>query len=468
MTKLALVSLSRSSNLNPPLGLLALASWLKRALPEVLVQIVDRNFHDIEKEIEAQNFDVVGISAMTPDYGEAVELAKQIKAKRDRPVLLGGVHVTTLPESFARVFDAGVLGEGEETLVELMSLFRETGGFPPDRLGGIEGLVFWDGERLVQTPRRDLIDLAKTPPSDWSFLHPGYFERRRVDEVGRFARAGCVMTSRGCPYRCSFCSTSVFWGSRIRYYPVERVVDEIRALVERFGARHITIWDDLFASNKARLQQFGEAFRQAGLTGRFTLTCDCRANIFDEESCRLLKEMGAEAIFFGFESGNERVLRMLKGDNVTIEDNRRAVELGVRYGFKVQGGTVLAAPTETIEEMRQTVDFIEDAAKRGVFRLNTYLLTPLPGTQIWEIALERGVVSNDMDWSLLAFTNRGLDDPFLLDESVDREAYRALARSGRLRRLKRRFQWNILRAYLKNDPVGFASYAIRKILTGKS
>lgn len=463
--RLALVSLARSSNLNPPLGLVDIASYIQREQPDVMVSILDRNFDDVEQRILSEDFDVIGISAMTVDYSAATALARRIREQTGTPILLGGVHISTLPKSLDPIFDTAILGEGELTLTEWVGAFLAHGGAmpPADVLREIEGLAFFDDSKLVVTKHRGLLSLDAAPLSDWTLLKPEYFEKRRLDELGSLARGASLMTSRGCPYHCAFCSTTVFWGKQVRVYPVAHVIEEICRLVESYAITHVMIWDDLFTIHKKRLREFIEKLEEVGLLGKISFSCDSRANLFDEETCVLLKRMGLKAVFFGFESGCEKTLRFLKQPTVTVAENRVAISRGVRHGFKVQGAVIFASPDETLDEMRETVDFITWAAKEGAYRINSSMLVPFPGTEVWDIAIERGVISEPVDWGQFSLVNQDTCRPFLLDPSIETKDYMRLFRGFRLWTARQRFNFRILKAYARNAPFALLMYGAKSL-----
>ncbi|MDP6459383.1 MAG: radical SAM protein, partial [Candidatus Hydrothermarchaeota archaeon] len=193
-------------------------------------------------------------------------------------------------------------------------------------------------------------------------------------------------------------------------------------------------------------------FKQEGISGRVTFHCHPRANLMDDETCRLLKELGVTTINFGFESGSERMLHYLKGGSVTVEDNKRAVILGKKYGFSVVGSLIFGSPGERIDDMRKTLVFIDFFDKNRGDNLWHFVMTPFPGTPIWEIAKERGKVSDDMDWDLLRHQN--IDKPLLLDPGVDLEEFKRIFNDveERIYRLRASRKGWIMRKILK-DPL---------------
>lgn len=178
----------------PSLCFAYLAAYAKRHFPGARVATAESARQAIRTAT-----DLVGVSASSLNIKQAVTLAREIKKHRPLPLLLGGVHISALPLTLPDEFDVGVIGEGEQTFIELLQAFQADGGLAPERLRRIPGLVFREAGRLVQTPRRPPIaDLSEVPPPDRSVLR------------GDFRRAH-VLTSRGCPYHCRFCSSRVFW-----------------------------------------------------------------------------------------------------------------------------------------------------------------------------------------------------------------------------------------------------------------
>ena len=234
---------------------------------------------------------------------------------------------------------------------------------------------------------------------------------------------GNIFTGRGCPYRCAFCSSALFWG-KVRLHSVGRVVEEIGYLHREYRAGFIHIEDDLFAINKKRVREVSEGLRQAGLLGKVKFGCQPRMNVIDEEMCKLLKEMGVVLVGFGFESGNEEMLKYLKGNEVSPDMAEGAVRTCKRYGLTVQGSVILGSPGETWEQMQDTRRFLDRLYKAGVDDIWPFIGTPLPGTKFWDYAEQKGVVGDDDDWDAWQFTRPNSARPALYDEGVSAEQFK--------------------------------------------
>lgn len=446
--KIGLVYLNTNQGEIFPVGLISIATAIKQKLDGCEVEIIDINFEDPFQKIISSDYDLIGISCMTVEYEKATVLAKKIKEKLNIPIIIGGVHISTLPVSFRDCFDIGVIGEGEETFLDIIKFYKKKGRFDSLILNEIKGVVFKDSGRLVITPKRDLIEsLDSIPALDYSFINSSYFRFRALIPWAEFGREAIILTSRGCPYKCIFCSTTQFW-NKVRYFSVERIVNEITNLVENHKVDHIQIFDDLFTINKDRLKYFAQEFNKKRLYKKVKLTCQARANLVDDELCLILKSMNVRIVSFGFESGNERVLRYLKCGSVSVEQNKKAIAICVKHRLKVVGSLIFGSPTETLEEMRDTIKLIDYTKKIGADRIWSFVMTPFPATKIWEIAKERGSVSDEMNFDKL--NHQTVDEPLLLEKSIDRSDFKKIFCEGR--RHLHYYKWKKLFSMLMNNP----------------
>lgn len=422
MIKLALVNITKDMEC-PPLTLAYIATYLKEHMKDKIeISIVDINFENPIERILQLKPDVVGISSMTVKYNYAKKLAGEIKKNIKAHVIIGGIHISTCPESFSRVFDIGVIGEGEKTMLELMKLFEKNHSFPSNELEKINGLVFLQQGRIARTAPRELTNLDEIPIPNRKFLDKRYLlpkvsynklRGKKVIEAG-------IMTSRGCPYKCIFCSTSRFW-SRIRFHSADYVAKEIEYLVKDFSVDYIVVYDDLFASDIARVKKIYDKLKKDGIIGKVKFTCSLRANLVNEKICKILKEIGIVTVNFGFESGSDKILNYLKGESVTVEQNKNAVLLCRKYGFDVNGSFMLGSPTETIEDMRKTLELIEWMKHQGATELWCGVTKPYPATKLWNYALEHGLINKNFNWDLTDPSY--IHNPVFLDKSVSKKEF---------------------------------------------
>ncbi len=362
--------------------------YLIAALPESLKTRLEIKIAgpDIEAEIIDFKPEVVGLSSVSQNYGRAKAIAAFCK-QRGIKVIIGKSHITALPQTLDQHMDVGIIGEGEETFSEVVALMLDN-KFDKDSLRAIRGIVFHDNGMIVKTEKRPLmqnLDILPFPDRAALGVKPG-------DNL-------YIFSSRGCPYRCVFCFSSRFW-DKVRFHSAEYVVSEIRYLAGAYGAIRITFCDDLFIADLNRLRKITELIQREKFYKKIKFTVSVRANLVNEESAKLLKDMGADIVTMGLESGSARVLNFLKGQTAKIADSVRAIKLLKKNKLQVSASFIIGSPDETREEILETLNLIK-SSKLDLFEIN--VLMPLPGTPIWDYALKRGLVAEDekMDWNSL-------------------------------------------------------------------
>jgi len=384
----------------PPLGLAYLAAYV-RSHCDVDPRIFTASAREVPAIVRQTQPDIVGIASVTQNFDEAVISARAIKAWRDVPVIVGGHHITAIPESLDEHMDIAVLGEGEQTLQEVVIICSE-GGLSPDALSKVNGIAFRRDGRLVITPHRPPVEnLDSLPIPARDLLHI------RGDEMH-------MLTSRGCPYRCAFCSSSHFWGG-VRFHSAERVVAEISEIVAAYSPSRINIYDDLFAANKKRLRQIACLLEQEDFMSRkeVAFSCLARADAADAEIVGLLKRINVTDVAFGLESGADRVLKRLKGGPASVRQNMRAVGLFKKAGMRVVGSFIMGSPTETLEDAQATLSCIRELRLDGG---EAYLAVPYPGTRLWDHAQERKLIPSNVSWSSFCFSPR--KNPLVLTDQI--------------------------------------------------
>jgi radical SAM superfamily enzyme YgiQ (UPF0313 family) len=358
----------------PPLGLACVGGALRAAGHEVLV--IDAA---VEPRWEARLGEVlsgwrpraVGISASTIMLKPALDLAARTKdADPATSVILGGVHATLFPGEVLRegVIDLAVHGEGEQTTVELLAAVERS-----ESLHAIAGIAFRDGNGPRVNGRRPPIqNLDDLPLPAYDLLPMGLYSTP-------FSATGAVtsiVTSRGCPYSCTFCDAFVVHGRKYRAHSAERVVTEIRHLVREFGVREVLFKDSEFTLDRHRVEGFCDLMTRGG--PRVTWTCSTRVNRVDGPLLRKMAAAGCRVIQFGIESADPAVLDALK-KGITLEQVREAFRSARAEGIDTVANLMVGSPGETRGSIEATRRLIREIRPD---HLNVQVLVPYPGTEL--------------------------------------------------------------------------------------
>lgn len=420
--KIALVCLDKTSG-DPPLGLAYIASYIRKYGGFNDIIIVDKE--DALKRIKKEKPDVVGFSSMTYEFHNVNAFAGIIKKEFNVPTIIGGIHISALPQHLSRSnFDLAVLGEGEQTMLELMQVYEKYGEFPKNELKRINGVAFrGNGKVFITKPREFIEPLDKIPypARDLLKMKDWYLTPRRTqfqENIGIYTSA---LTSRGCPYNCTFCSSTKFW-KKVRFNSPQCVLGEIKELVEKYKVDGIAFADDLFIADKRRLEEIVKLVREEGFNKKIEFFVDARANLIDDKTCKLLRSMNVTAIFFGLESGCERTLNYLKKGSVTVKQNRNALKVCKENGLRTWGSFIIGNPGETKEDMMKTLDLVRD---RNLDIANVGQLTPFPDNEVWSYAKEIGVVSDDFGFDFSQLTLDYKPD-IILTKEMSRENFKKI------------------------------------------
>lgn len=391
----------------PVIGLYYLAAFAEKYEPGVQVGI-----YKTPEEVIAAGPDLVGISSVTENMKIALEWAEQIKSKIDAPIILGGDHISALPHTLPPVFDLGVVGEGEETFLEILRLMK-SGEKWRERLGYVDGICFHKEGRLEITRPRGLIEPMDKIP----------YPRREQDVWGGFHY---MFSSRGCPYHCTFCSPAVVW-KRYRPFSAEYVLGEMREIFRKFEPYYIHFFDDLFIGDRARVHKLRKLIRREGYHRRVNFGGHIRADLMDDELCEDLMAMNFNSGSFGAESGSDKILKFLKCGTTTVEMNQQAIDICHRWGIMLNISFIIGTPGETEEDIKKTIEFIEKNRKK-LIGIEIFVVLPYPGTPLWRMALRNGLVSDDMDWDIFRthayFSQFDPDsDFFYMNEAMDKKTF---------------------------------------------
>lgn len=360
-----------------------LAAYLQKAGLPVEILIKDR----LEDLIPFAP-EVLGISSVTENFEFAKKVAARAKLLWNPIVVLGGVHITALPHTLPAAFDVGVVGEGEETFRDLIALIMQSGGLPaPEALVKVPGLVFHATEGVRASAKRGNLErLDEIPLPD---------RKNFVKKIG----TAYMMTSRGCPYTCSFCVIPAVTEG-YRKHSVDYVLREIKSIKEHFPEiRHIRIFDDLYIVDKKRVREIALRVEAEGLNREVSFGCWGRANLIDDEMIDAFKRMNMLYVAFGAESGSSRVLSQIKPAS-TISENQEAIDRLTDHGVNPSCSVILGHPRETEADLWATYEFIERNMGK-LLEIEFNVAIPWPGTDLWKFALGRGLVKEDMNFESL-------------------------------------------------------------------
>ncbi len=427
----------------PPLGLCYLASVSRELGWETA--IVDCYAQKLSMDAavracRAMKPDIVGITSTTQEISNAAQLAAALKQQlADTLIILGGVHVTSSPvETLTRYpqFDLAFIGESEATLPEFLNAYKTRqpvtdiaglalrGGHDPLHPAQASHRPDAGAKTIRLTPKRPPIqDLDALPLPAFDLLpalerhyRPAIYNYKRLPAAG-------LVTSRGCPGRCTFCDRSVF-GNRLRMLSADRIVVLVKALKEKYGIREVSFYDDTLVAHRTRFEALCDRLATEKLD--ITWSCNARVDMVTPESLQMMRKAGCWSVSYGIESGEQALLDTLdKG--ITLDQIEKAVTWSRAAGLNVKGYYMIGLPGETRDTLKKTEDHLLRLP------LNDILLeyfTPFPGTKLYEQLQAEGVVMpgwSNLNTFDLTYIPRGLDQKTL------EAAYKRIVRKFYLR-----------------------------------
>lgn len=413
------------ANRMPPIGILSLASWLDKhghqtALHDCLGPFAPPAIEANAEQILATDPELIGFSATTSGFMDAVDMALYIKKSHPHiKIAFGNVHASSigapLLEQFAEI-DYLCIGEGEGAMLDLAD------GKP---VSEIANLVYRDGERIVSNPRRQrILNLDDLPFPAYEKLL-GFPDAYHLPLFSYIKKHGATMiTSRGCPYTCSFCDRTVFE----RLYKVnsaQYIYDHMKHLRDNFGVYHINFYDDLFTAQKKRVFELCDLLIANPLGMQFN--CAIRTGHTSDEMLQRLKQAGALMVSMGIESADPEMMARHKA-GVTLEAVKKTVAQIHAAGLRAKGLFIFGMPGETPETVKVTSDFI---LSLNLDEMNMTKFSPLYGAPIWDECVSGEEGDFIEDWRLM----NCLNFVFLPKGFSSREEMDAL------------YNWHILRFY---------------------
>ena len=355
-----------SPNQSPwiPIALVELATYIKQYKHEA--KILDRNLYSDDEKLKKIILDfkpdIVGMTCYTSlVIKDVLHISKIVKEISNAMVIIGGIHATLEPKSLLDIkhIDYIVRGEGELPLLDICNLIQD---------GNLKEIKNIQNVNYNQT--RPLIDLNTLPIADYDLL-----------EISKYPMI-TFYTSRGCMGQCKFCYNK---GRRLRFYNTENIIKLMTSVIEKYNIKEFTIADDNFATQGERTKRICDALSKYNII----FHCFLRADQAYDEVLQNLKNAGCWGIQFGLESGNQRILDFIN-KRTTVEQNIKAIQQCKKYGIYAEGSFIIGLPTETEEEMNDTINFIKkykpDCSNMNCFK-------PFPHTELFDLCVQEGKIT---------------------------------------------------------------------------
>lgn len=399
----------------PHLGLSYIASVLlkKNFKVKILDSVVNHlTEEEILKILIREKPKITGITVTTPTLPVVYSLLKKIKENSSSTVVLGGPHISFYPEStFFLGADFAIAGEADYSFSLLAEfLLRDRG-----KKENIKGLVWKEDEKIFLNQKEIIENLDELP-----------FPARELLENNKYANPVCskkttsIITTRGCPFSCIFCSRAVR-GKIYNERSIENVIEEIKEVIEKFRIEYITFMDETFTYNQKRAEEIAREIIKNKL--RFNWAAQTRVNLVSFELLKIFKEAGCVNLSFGVESGKEEVRKILNKP-VSFNEYKKFVEDCRKLGIETNAYYMLGHPTEKLEDIKETINF---AKKLDTDYASFNITNIFPGSPLYQEMLEKKLISKNI-WE--EFTLNKAELPVYLPEGVGRKELEKLLGSA--------------------------------------
>lgn len=386
-----------SDHVQPSIGLGYLAQVLKNKHKVKIVDCIKQNI-DIDKfksYISKKNPDIVGFQTYTYDINFVKEALKIVKEFNNKIItVIGGPHPSCVPKTIFNTFDHldfGFAGESELSFPKFLD---------NEKYSEIPGLIYKKNEKVIANPPVYVEDLDQFKRPAWEFIKPETYPEAQHGFFFKKFPIAPIMITRGCPYNCTFCAGNLISGKVVRRRSIENVLDEIKYLYYKRGIREFHIVDDNFTMNRKYAIDFLKELKKLNLDISWATPNGVRMNTLDRELLTLMKETGLYLISLGIESGNDRILKIMR-KSLTVDDIKYYVNLIHSMNIDIAGFFIMGFPTETEEEIRETIKL---SLELPLIRANFFTYLPFPGTQSY-IELEKNGELDNVNWEHFYFMN---------------------------------------------------------------
>jgi len=400
------------------------------------------------------NPSIVGITIPTAKYSIAMKIANYIKKYSPSvTIVVGGPHPTILPLETIKEpsIDIVVKGEGELTFLELVSAIENC-----TELNNVLGITFKSNSIVYDNLDRPYItDLDSLPFPAWDLIYE--FDKHKADQFG------AIFTSRGCPYKCIFCASHKIWSRKTRYMSADRVVSELQHTSSKYKTNYFRFNDDTFTLNSGRVMMICEVIKKSKINVKWE--CEVRANLCNYEILAIMKSAGCVKVNIGIESGNPEILKYIKKD-ITLKQINKAFSAIKKTGLEVMAYFMIGFPVETVRQIKDSIKLMD---RLQIDHPCWSIVTPYPGTELYNEVLQSGLMPLQTDWSiffhhspLMVISKNINNSSFMyIISDIQKKIDKKIMRMQRMRERKR-----IITAAISH-PVKFFSKVYKKILTFK-
>lgn len=405
-------SSSSSDDLFPPLGLACIAAVIREKGHNVSIFDASinkkqkvrkigrgywygKNWEEIKEEIRKYKFDAVGIGCFfSMRFPYALNVAKIIKKiDKNIPIIIGGIHATAEPREVLKnkEIDYVVIGEGEQTIIDLIKAMHKNSKKDLKKIDGLGYKI--NGKILINPKTRYIHDLDSLPLPARDLLDMEYYIASKGFrwDLGDKKQTS-VITSRGCPNRCTFCNMHMINGRIYRGRSAKNVVDEIEELIKQYGIEELSFEDDNLTFDRERILNICKEIISRGIKIKWNTPNGVSAKVLDEEVLRYMKKSGCVSINLGIESGDPVILNKVIKKGLSLEKVKEVVWLCKKIGLIVNGYFIIGMPGETKESINNSIKF---ANSIPLDKIALFFATPFPGTELYEQCLKNKYISED-------------------------------------------------------------------------
>jgi anaerobic magnesium-protoporphyrin IX monomethyl ester cyclase len=390
----------------PNLGLGYLSSQLKKHGHSVTIldcAKLNYGYKDFKNFLDSGNFDIAGFQLFTCDFSSVLKMAGIVKeVNSDIITIAGGPHISGLPEHTMKEIvnlDYGFYGEAEIGIVKFCEYISGKGKDKEKETTGksdIPGLIFRKGDEILVNERNAIENLDSIDFPDWESIDPNTYPHAPHGTFTKSLPTAPIITSRGCPYSCTYCGVKSTTGRRLRMRSPENIISEIELLIKKYGVKEVHIEDDNFTFNRERVVEFCNLLLDKNIKINWACPNGVRLDTLDEELLKLMEKSGCYSFAVGIESGSPGILKDMRRQ-VTVEKMREKIMLIANTTkIKMTGFLMAGYPTETIEDIKKTIKFVNSLPLNRAQYSN---FLPLPGTKIFDDLMEKGEIDlKSLSW----------------------------------------------------------------------